>query len=187
MATPIGRCRSSAAPSATAMRPSESSSGCWSHFAYRRRQRDGMSMFVTSRIAKDALGVAALLAAAALVGWHCSARMIRPEAPQDSAHTAAADFRDVMYYPARAVLAGVNPYDGSANNPHSYANRFPAGNNFPLYSPLIFVPALPLAVLPLETSVVIWWLFTVGLTVVLAYVAWQWARTVPTIAMTTGL
>src|SRR5690349_17178813 len=116
MAMPIGPCRLSAAPSATAMRPSESWSGCWSHFVFRPRQRDGMSMYVTSRMAKDALGVAALLAAAALVGWHCMARMILHDAPHDSAHTAAADFRDVMYYPTRAALAGVNPYDSSASN-----------------------------------------------------------------------
>src|SRR6476661_1160545 len=147
MPTPTGRCKSNVAHSATAVQRSELSNGCWSHFTFRLQQRDGMSMFVTSRIAKDMLGVTALLAAAALVGWHCYARMILPETPQDPNHTAAADFRDVMYYPTRAVLAGVNPYDTSANNPNSYSSQFPVGNNFPLYSPLIFLPALPLAVL----------------------------------------
>src|SRR5438309_9314621 len=105
-------------------------------------------MFVRNRIAKDALGVVALLAAAALIGWHCHARMMLPEAPRDSVYAAEADFRDVIYYPTRAVLAGVNPYDSSENKPNSYGSRFPVGNNFPLYSPMIFVPALPLAVLP---------------------------------------
>jgi hypothetical protein len=146
-----------------------------------------MSMSMTSRIAKDTLGVAALMAAAALVGWHCHAHLILPNAPHDAAHTAAADFRDVMYYPTRAMLAGLNPYDSSADNPDSYANRYPAGNNFPLYSPLIFVPALPLAGLPIGASVVVWWLLTAGLTIVLAYVAWRSVGIVPTVAMTASL
>src|SRR5439155_7377066 len=97
-------------------------------------------MFLKSRIAKDVLGLAALLAAAALIGWHCYSRLILPDAPHDPAHTAEADFRDVIYYPTRAVLAGVNPYDSSDDTPNSYGSRFPVGNNFPLYSPLIFVP-----------------------------------------------
>src|SRR5437762_3153148 len=138
MAQPIGRCRSSAAPSATAMRPNGSSSGCWSRFGFKPRQRDDNSMFMTSRIVKDALGIAALLATAALVGWYCHAHLIQPETPHDPTHAAQADFRDVMYYPTRAVAAGVNPYDSTASNPDSYLNRYPVGNNFPLYSPLIF-------------------------------------------------
>src|SRR4051812_5431246 len=115
-------------------------------------------MILNSRIAKDVLGVAALLGAAALIGWHCYSRLISTDAPHDPAHTSGADFRDVMYYPTQAVLAGTNPYDSSEDTPNSYSNRFLVGNNFPLYSPLIFVPALPLAMLPLWMSVVIWWL-----------------------------
>ena len=119
-------------------------------------------MLAKSRIAKDVLGLAALMAAAALLAWHCAARIMLPANPHDAGHTAQADFRDVIYYPTRAMLAGVNPYDSREDNPDSYRGRFPVGNNFPLYSPLIFVPALPFAALPLWTSVVAWWLANVG-------------------------
>src|SRR5262245_11572094 len=144
-------------------------------------------MFLTSKIAKDALGIAALVVAIALVGRHCYSRLMLPEAPHDSIHTSQADFRDVIYYPTRAVLAGVNPYDSSEDNPDSYRGRFPVGNNFPVYSPLIFVPALPFAVLPLWTSVVLWWAISIGLTVTLAYAAWRLCGVVPSIAMTATL
>src|SRR5262245_40394002 len=110
MATPIGRCKSTAVPSAMVMQPSELWSGCWSRFIFKQRRHDEMSRFMTSRTAKDAIGIAALLVAAALVGGHCARRMLLPEAPRDPKHTAGADFRDVIYYPTRAMLAGVNPY-----------------------------------------------------------------------------
>ena len=144
-------------------------------------------MLVKSRIAKDALGIAALLVAAALVGWRCYERMMLPGAPHDAIHTAGSDFRDVIYYPTRAVIAGVNPYDSAEDNPNSYQSQFPVGNNFPLYSPLIFVPALPIAILPLGISVATWWLVNVGLTILLAYVVWRWCGIVPTVAMTATL
>jgi Glycosyltransferase family 87 len=146
-----------------------------------------MSRLMTTRTAKDVLGIAALLVAAALVGRHCAARMLLPEAPRDPKHTAGADFRDVIYYPTQAMLAGVNPYDSREDNPDGYRARFPAGNNFPLYSPLVFVPAMPFAVLPLSTSLIVWWLLNAGLTVVLAYVTWRWCGVIPSIAMTSTL
>src|SRR5262245_9219099 len=187
MTTPIGRCKLIAVRLAMAMRRSELWSGCWSRFIFKPLRPEAMSKFLTSRTAKDALGIAALVVAAALVGRHCVARMLLPEAPRDPTHTAGADFRDVIYYPTRAMLAGANPYDSREDNPDGYRARFPAGNNFPLYSPLIFVPALPFAALPLSTSVALWWLCNVGLTVVLAYVTWRWCGLVPSIAMTATL
>lgn len=144
-------------------------------------------MIVSSQVVKDALGVIALLVAAALVGWRSYDRMMLPDNPRDPVNTALSDFRDVIFYPTRAVLAGVNPYDATEGDPNGYLNRFPVGNNFPLYSPLIFTIALPFAALPLWPSVVIWLAVNVGLTVVLAYVGWRWCGRRPTIAMTAAL
>src|SRR5439155_10448795 len=44
-----------------------------------------------------------------------------------------------------------------------YLARFPAGNNFPVYAPLLFVLSLPLALLPLTIAEAMYWLLNVGL------------------------
>jgi hypothetical protein len=148
-------------------------------------KEDSVRMFRTGHIAKGALGIAALVAALALVGSQCYRLMMIPENPKHPTRIAMGDFRDVIYFPSRAVLAGVNPYDDRQDdNPDGYRSRYPAGNNLPFYSPLIFVFAIPFGLLPLWPSVVSWWLLNAGLTVVLAYVAWRYCGSRPTIAMT---
>src|SRR3954452_6935880 len=43
------------------------------------------------------------------------------------------DFRDVIYFPTRAVLDGVNPYDSApTDDPQRYHGRYPVGNVFPV-------------------------------------------------------
>ena len=64
-------------------------------------------------------------------------------------HWGMADFRDVVYFPCRAVLEGVNPYDVTSYRQHFEGQ---VGNNFPLYSPLILVLHFPLAFLPYHTA-----------------------------------
>lgn len=68
-------------------------------------------------------------------------------------HWGMADFRDVVYFPCRAVLARVNPYDVNA-----YRQYFEGqvGSNFPLYSPLILLLNLPLAFLPYHMAGGVW-------------------------------
>src|SRR5204862_193921 len=90
---------------------------------------------------------------------------LRPvDRPDDPVFTAMADFQDVVYYPARAALAGINPYDARPKDRGGiYLARFPAGNNFPVYAPLLFVLSLPLALLPLTIAEAMYWLLNVGL------------------------
>jgi Glycosyltransferase family 87 len=98
------------------------------------------------------------------VSWRCWT-FLRPEnEPHHPRRSAMCDFQDVVYYPARAALAGINPYDSRPPEAGGvYFARFPAGNNFPLYAPLIFVVALPFALLPLVPAEIVYGLFNVGL------------------------
>jgi hypothetical protein len=92
------------------------------------------------------------------------------ENPHHPIRTALCDFQDVVYFPARAAQAGVNPYDPRpAHEGGEYFARFPAGNSFPLYAPLVFVAALPLAFLDLGTAELAYWIFNVGLLVLYGY------------------
>jgi hypothetical protein len=75
---------------------------------------------------------------------------------------AGGDFRDAIYYPVRALLDGVNPYDPTAFLAYSPAS----GQWFPLYSPLHLTLHLPLAILSFEAAL---WLYA-GLTLILTVV-----------------
>src|SRR5207237_7767660 len=89
--------------------------------------------------------------------WRMSHKIIIPGEPQLSAERGTegmSDFRDAVYYPIRAVLVGVNPYDCETNTPRDdgqprYLNdaRFPVLNIFPLFSPLILLLFSPFALL----------------------------------------
>jgi hypothetical protein len=70
---------------------------------------------------------------------------------------AMADFRDVVYYPARAFLDGRNPYDTDA-----YMREYPVGNVFPLYTPHLLLVSAPLAMLPYHVSLLIYWVIGVA-------------------------
>src|SRR5438105_5517732 len=67
------------------------------------------------------------------------------ENAEDASRWGLGDFRDVIYFPTRAVLDGVNPYDSApTDDPTRYRGRYPVGNVFPIYSPLLFVLDGPL-------------------------------------------
>jgi hypothetical protein len=139
-------------------------------------------------LCSKALGILVLSLAVAFAAWRTHSRLFIPDQPHSSTHTALSDFRDVLYYPARAALAGINPYDATADgNPNRYLNRYHVGNSFPLYSPLVLALGLPLSALPIGTGALLWWLVNVALTVVLGHVAWRWRGLTPTVAMTTLL
>jgi len=136
----------------------------------------------------SALGILVLSLAVAFAAWRTHSRLFIPAQPHSATHTALSDFRDVLYYPARAALAGVNPYDATVDgNPNRYLNRYPVGNSFPLYSPLVLTLGLPFTPLSLGTGALLWWLVNVALTIVLAHVAWRWGGLSPTVSMTTLL
>src|SRR6266480_4705154 len=123
------------------------------------------------------IGMVVFAIALGVIGWRCWALLRPAENPRDPNRTALCDFQDVVYYPARAALAGVNPYD--ARQPEAggvYLSKFAAGNTFPVYAPLIFVFSLPLAVLPLITAEVAYWLLNVALLVLYAYILLRSAR-----------
>ncbi len=60
---------------------------------------------------------------------------------------ALGDFRDAVYFPGMALLAGENPYDRAA-----YAAKYPVGNGYPMYSPLLLWTHAPFAILPYESA-----------------------------------
>src|SRR5439155_14652672 len=78
--------------------------------------------------------------------------------------------QDVVYYPAQAALAGVNPYDTRLPEEGGvYFSRFLSGNSFPVYAPLIFVFSLPFVLLPLGPAEVLYWVFNIGCLLGFAY------------------
>ena len=80
---------------------------------------------------------------------------------------AAGDFRDATYYPVKALLDGVNPYD-----PTDFLAYHPdIGQWFPLYGPLHLLLHLPLAGLSFDAALWVYAGLTLALTVALAWVA----------------
>lgn len=68
------------------------------------------------------------------------------------------DFRDAVYFPARAFLDGDNPYD-----PVSYPRSHPVEPIYFLYSPSALVINLPFGVLPFYWAQLVFFLFNVAL------------------------
>ncbi|HVN85463.1 MAG TPA: glycosyltransferase family 87 protein [Candidatus Binatia bacterium] len=71
-------------------------------------------------------------------------------------------FRQSIYYPAAAFLDGVNPYDIGTYT-HVYPTDF-----FPMYSPLTLLVHMPLGLLPVETSSLVYFGLNVSLMFLLA-------------------
>jgi len=73
------------------------------------------------------------------------------------------DFRDAVYYPARALLDGNNPYDGP-----SYLRTYPVVNELAPYLPGGLVLGVPFLLVPYEEARVAYFLVTVALMVAMA-------------------
>jgi len=95
------------------------------------------------------------------------------------------DSRDAVYYPVRALLEGVNPYDSRGLGP--YFTRYPVGQEFPLYSPLHLLVHLPFGFLGLDGARWAYLGFSFALAPLLAAVALHLARLPVTVATTFGL
>jgi len=108
------------------------------------------------------IAIAAFACVAGLLSYRLLLNLNVPGQPHDP-HWAFQDFRDAIYYPAVAFLSGHNPYDWA-----TYHNLYPVDVAFPPYSPLTLVVHLPLGLLPYETAELLYYAFTLGLTVVLA-------------------
>jgi hypothetical protein len=79
-----------------------------------------------------------------------------------------ADFRDAVYFPARAFLDGRNPYDGAM-----YAATYPIGNRLTLYSPSTLLFHAPFALVPFATGAVLYWTWTLALVLIFGRAAWR--------------
>ena len=77
-----------------------------------------------------------------------------------------ADFRDLLYYPPRAFVAGDNPYDAPP-----YREHYAAGSQFPLYSPMLLALGLPYTLMSIEVGRIVYVLINLGLLVLFAHVA----------------
>ncbi len=112
--------------------------------------------------------------------WPCAGR-------PDAEHWALASFRDVVYYPLRAVDDGVNPYDTTRGDPARYLERYDALDTLPLYSPLMLVLYAPLAAWPLDASLVAMSVVNLALFACLAVLAIRVAGRRPTFAAVVAL
>lgn len=78
---------------------------------------------------------------------------------------AMVDFRDTIYYPAVAFLAGTNPWATRL------AEDYPVQRPLPPYGPVVVLAHLPLGLLPVHGAEVVYFALTIGLTAVVAALA----------------
>ena len=83
-------------------------------------------------------------------------------AATDATPNGMGDFRDAIYYPTAAYLAGVDPYGPG------YRQFHPRQSEFPLFSPLTFLVHLPFGLLPYSWAAGLYYALQVLLIVVLA-------------------
>lgn len=147
---------------------------------------------------RDALGAAFFCLVLAVMLWRMSHKVLIPGQPQLSAERGTegmTDFRDAVYYPIRAVLDGVNPYDCETEAPRPdgrprYRNdpRYPVLNIFPLFSPLILVVFLAFGLI--DDFVLSMWCygaFNIGLLFVFSYALWRSTGRRPGLGSVAGL
>lgn len=100
---------------------------------------------------------------AALIALRAAANLHVPGHP-GLAHYGLVDFRDAIYYPAVALLDGVNPYD-----PIAYAHIYPVRSTFALYGPHTLLVHLPFALLPPVAAAAAYFASTLAVTLLLAW------------------
>jgi hypothetical protein len=76
------------------------------------------------------------------------------------------DFDTGVYYPVRAFLSGENPYDRDR-----FLSLYPVSDAFPPYAPFTLLLHLPFGLLPRAIAETLYALFTLGLMLVLAWMA----------------
>ncbi len=126
-----------------------------------------------------------LLAASAFaaVGGALALRAVRLRGvPGQSDGWALQDFRDAVYWPVRALVAGDNPYDMPA-----WFARYPVSQEFPLYAPHHLLVHAPVAALPYELAAVAYFLLTLACTLALAWASLRVHGQPATLAAVCGL
>ena len=116
-----------------------------------------------SRGAAALVGGAIFALAVGWLGYRAALLMNVPGEP-DAVHWVMQDFRDAIYFPVRSFLDWGNPYDSRV-----HMATYPVGQTFPPYSPLLLLLHAPLGLLPLGAAQVIYMVFNVLLTLVLAH------------------
>ncbi len=92
------------------------------------------------------------------------------------------DFRDGIYYPTLAFVDGDVPYDAP-----TYLKKYPAAQNAPLYSPLMYLMHAPLALLSFDGAGLVYLILCIVLTVALGAAALHWSGVPLTVAGVAGL
>src|SRR5262245_43674728 len=105
-----------------------------------------------------ALGAAVLFSLViSFLTWRLASHLHVLGDEQDAARWGMIDFRDVSYFPTRAVFEGINPYDSEpTRDPAYYHGRYPVGNVFPVYSPWLIALDAPLQLLPYHAAMVVY-------------------------------
>ncbi|HEY2387010.1 MAG TPA: glycosyltransferase family 87 protein [Candidatus Binatia bacterium] len=101
-----------------------------------------------------------------------------PHAPR----YALQDFRDAVYYPVRAFVDGVNPYDQPR-----VAAAYPVADGLGLYPPLTLLMHAPLAFLPYRAAELAYFAGEVVLTIALGCLALALCGVRPTVARVAGM
>ncbi len=130
---------------------------------------------------RTALAVAMFGLAVLAVGERMWRRLDMPSDPS-VAEAAMVDFRDAVYYPVVAALAGENPYDRAR-----VVARYPIRGTIGLYSPLTLLLHLPWGLLPYRAAELAFVVWSLALVLVLAAVAWRIAGRAPDAALVFGL
>jgi len=81
-------------------------------------------------------------------------------------------YRDVIYYPARAVADGVNPYDSSKAEA-TYMDLYPVADHFPLYSPILLLICAPLVFLEVKLSLFCFFALSVVALIAFVYLVFR--------------
>ena len=147
---------------------------------------------------KDALGVAFFCLILGCMIWRMSHKVLIPGEPKLSAERGTegmTDFRDAVYFPIRAALDGVNPYDCETELPRPdgklrYRNdpRYPVLNIFPLFSPLILLLFLPFGLIDDFTlSMWCYGAFNIVLLLVFSFALWRSVGQQATVGSVAGL
>lgn len=119
---------------------------------------------------QDIAGLLALVLVLLVMSWRLYSHA-QTEGPAQLDHWALASYRDAIYYPIRAVLEGVNPYESRRESAEQYMQRYDVGSHFPLYSPLLLALMFPLGLLPYGASMLAFFVLNLGLLLLLAYLS----------------
>ncbi|HLK11973.1 MAG TPA: glycosyltransferase family 87 protein [Candidatus Binatia bacterium] len=126
------------------------------------------------RLLLAGLAGAVFVAAIGATTWR-TARHLTPLDRPDPERHGLEDFRVGFYYPAVALLDGVDPYD-----PRQFVAAYPVARSFPPYPPTMILLHVPLALLPLGLAQWAHYAVNVLLIVVLAAFALSTCGVEPT-------